>query len=71
MVIIEGLLRLRATLRQAGLDRGFQWVNGSFTEDVETEQRRAPNDIDVAGWNSFLDTETLFPLFGLPLKLPA
>ncbi len=25
----------------------------------------------VAGWNSFLDTETLFPLFGLPAELPA
>lgn len=23
----------------------------------------------IAGWNSFLDTETLFPLFGLPLSL--
>jgi RNA polymerase sigma-70 factor (ECF subfamily) len=25
----------------------------------------------IAGWNSFLDTETLFPLFGLPRNLPA
>ncbi|HEX8436349.1 sigma-70 family RNA polymerase sigma factor [Archangium sp.] len=25
----------------------------------------------IAGWNSFLDTETLFPLFGLPPHLPA
>lgn len=25
----------------------------------------------IAGWNSFLDTETLFPLFGLPLVLRA
>jgi RNA polymerase sigma-70 factor (ECF subfamily) len=23
----------------------------------------------IAGWNSFLDTETLFPMFGLPLRL--
>jgi RNA polymerase sigma-70 factor (ECF subfamily) len=23
----------------------------------------------IAGWNSFLDTETLFPMFGLPLVL--
>jgi RNA polymerase sigma-70 factor (ECF subfamily) len=23
----------------------------------------------IAGWNSFLDTETLFPMFGLPLQL--
>jgi RNA polymerase sigma-70 factor (ECF subfamily) len=25
----------------------------------------------IAAWNSFLDTESLFPLFGLPLQLPA
>jgi RNA polymerase sigma-70 factor (ECF subfamily) len=25
----------------------------------------------IAGWNSFLDTETLFPIFGLPRHLPA
>jgi RNA polymerase sigma-70 factor, ECF subfamily len=25
----------------------------------------------IAGWNSFLDVEQLFPLFGLPLELPA
>jgi RNA polymerase sigma-70 factor, ECF subfamily len=25
----------------------------------------------IAGWNSFLDTEKLFPLFGLPPRLPA
>jgi len=25
----------------------------------------------IVGWNSFLDTETLFPMFGLPRHLPA
>jgi RNA polymerase sigma-70 factor (ECF subfamily) len=25
----------------------------------------------IAAWNSFLDAENLFPLFGLPLDLPA
>jgi RNA polymerase sigma-70 factor (ECF subfamily) len=25
----------------------------------------------IAGWNSFLDVETLFPIFGLPMTLPA
>ena len=31
-------------------------------------------DVDgprISAWNSFLDTETLFPLFGLPLKMSA
>ena len=26
---------------------------------------------EIAGWNSFLDTETLFPRFGLPMELPS
>jgi RNA polymerase sigma-70 factor (ECF subfamily) len=25
----------------------------------------------IAGWNSFLDTEKLFPMFGLPLRMSA
>jgi RNA polymerase sigma-70 factor (ECF subfamily) len=25
----------------------------------------------ISAWNAFLDTETLFPRFGLPLELPA
>lgn len=25
----------------------------------------------IAAWNTFLDTETVFPIFGLPLQLPA
>jgi RNA polymerase sigma-70 factor (ECF subfamily) len=28
-------------------------------------------DDRIAAWNSFLDTEALFPLFGVPLQLPA
>lgn len=30
-----------------------------------------PGENGIGGWNSFLDTETLFPLFGLPSSLPA
>jgi hypothetical protein len=26
---------------------GFQWIDGSFTEQCETARGRAPNDIDV------------------------
>lgn len=29
------------------------------------------SDDSIAAWNSFLDVETLFPLFGLPLDLPS
>ncbi len=26
---------------------GFQWIDGSFVEDVETSQKRPPADIDI------------------------
>jgi hypothetical protein len=46
-VILEGLFRYRAELRGLGFLRGFQWLDGSFVEDVETREGRAPGDIDL------------------------
>lgn len=45
--ILEGLFGYRAELRAIGFLRGFQWLDGSFVEDVETRDGRSPNDIDV------------------------
>lgn len=45
--LLAGFLDFRATLRQAGLTRGFQWVNGSFIEDIMHIEAREPRDIDV------------------------
>lgn len=45
--ILDGFLRYRATLHQAGVVQGFQWLDGSFTEHVEMTEQRAPNDVDV------------------------
>ena len=45
--ILLGLLRYRAALHRLGLAVGFQWLDGSFVEDVETIEGRAPRDIDV------------------------
>lgn len=47
LTILHGLLDFRAALHAAELDSGFQWVNGSFLEDIETVEKRAPADIDV------------------------
>jgi hypothetical protein len=41
------LLRYRAELRGLGFLQGFQWLDGSFVEDIEAREGRAPNDIDV------------------------
>jgi hypothetical protein len=45
--ILDGLLRFRAAFHQAGIVSGFQWLDGSFLEDVETLENRPPRDMDV------------------------
>lgn len=47
VAILGGLLRLRAALHQARVVSGFQWLDGSFLESVETLEQRAPRDMDV------------------------
>ena len=46
-VLLQGLLSFRSDLRAIGIVSGFQWVNGSFAENIEMRDRRAPGDIDV------------------------
>src|SRR5947209_8232524 len=57
--ILDGLIRLRAALHGAGLVHGFQWLNGSFVEDVERVEFRVPRDIDVV---TFVDPPTGFTM---------
>lgn len=45
--ILSGFLQYRSRLHEAGLREGFQWLNGSFHENVEVNEARDPNDIDV------------------------
>ena len=46
--LIEKFLGYRAALHQAGITEGFQWINGSFVENIEESPRkRSPDDIDV------------------------
>jgi len=52
MAILDGLLRFRADLHAAGITSGFQWLDGSFLEQVEALECRAPRDMDLV---TFLD----------------
>ena len=52
MAILDGLLRFRADLHAAGITSGFHWLDGSFLEQVEALESRAPRDMDVV---TFLD----------------
>lgn len=54
--ILRGLLDLRDALRGAGIVEGFQWLDGSFAEDVERLRGQAPADIDVVRFCAFGDT---------------
>ncbi len=44
--ILNGLLAFRAILAQTSFT-GFQWLDGSFLEDIETSEGRSPRDLDV------------------------
>ena len=45
--LLEGLLKYRADLAQLGFVKGFQWLDGSFSEDIESSEARPPADIDL------------------------
>ena len=45
--LLTGLLDFRADLHNAGVQQGFQWVNGSFVENTMQRSQHEPNDIDV------------------------
>lgn len=48
IAILDGFLNFRAAMHAIGLIDGFQWINGSFTESIETGARsRPPNDVDL------------------------
>ncbi|MEN0095860.1 MAG: hypothetical protein AAGB30_10780 [Pedobacter sp.] len=45
--ILKGLVSFRLKMTAKGIISGFQWLDGSFTEDIERSEGRAPNDLDV------------------------
>ena len=46
--LLEKFLDYRRALQQCEITQGFQWINGSFVENVEQRSNpRTPQDIDV------------------------
>ncbi|WP_299646015.1 hypothetical protein [uncultured Jannaschia sp.] len=45
--ILSGLIDLRSGLHSIGVTQGFQWIDGSFLENIEDTKSRPPNDVDV------------------------
>jgi hypothetical protein len=56
--IMEGFLRYRRLLHTAGIVAGFQWLDGSFLEDVEYIRTAPPKDIDVTTFYRLPDGKT-------------
>ncbi|MDP3274093.1 MAG: hypothetical protein Q8Q09_02790 [Deltaproteobacteria bacterium] len=48
--MLRGLLQLRRALRAVKITHGFQWLDGSFLEDVESHEGREPRDLDVVSY---------------------
>lgn len=57
IAILKGLLNYRKELKELGLVDGFQWLDGSFVEDVESNRGRPPADVDLVTF-AFRPTET-------------
>ncbi len=65
--ILTGFLAYRRDLHSAGLIEGFQWLDGSFLEDVENQRGRPPQDIDVVTYFKIpvgMSQLSLMPLAG-------
>lgn len=62
-IILRGLLDYRAALHAVGLTSGFQWVNGSFMQDIENHEARPPNDVDIVTYFHLPAGETQSSLF--------
>lgn len=45
--ILKRWLDFRGQMQGLGITSGFQWLDGSFLEDVEKAEARPPNDLDV------------------------
>lgn len=45
--ILKGLVTFRQQMTANGVIYGFQWLDGSFLENIEVSESRPPNDIDA------------------------
>ena len=59
--ILIGFLEYRKAIYLSGIETGFQWVNGSFVENIESIDERAPNDIDVVTFSNLYQTIPDYP----------
>ena len=64
--ILMGLLNYRQELYSLGIAEGFQWLNGSFMQDIESTNGRSPNVVDVVTFFRLPHGQTQETIFGDP-----
>ena len=70
--ILKGFITFRQQMNKSGIIYGFQWLNGSFLENIEVSEGRQPNDLDVVTFYGRLSPidqakiRTTFPEFANP-----
>ena len=67
--ILQGFLQLRAALHSLGISSGFQWIDGSFLENVELLEARPPADIDVVTYFDLPAGKSQLDLYNLNPQL--
>lgn len=71
--ILKGLVSFRQLMTLNGVLIGFQWLDGSFLENIEVSESRPPNDIDAVTFFGGLtythqaDLISNFPEFANPV----
>lgn len=68
--ILKNYLRFRERMNHIGIINGFQWLDGSFTENIEVSEKRPPGDLDVVTFYGGVDPSALvkvFPEFASPM----
>lgn len=45
--ILQGLIAFRYKMTINGITEGFQWLDGSFIENIEITEKRPPRDLDL------------------------
>lgn len=71
--ILKNFIVFRQRMTNLGVIYGFQWIDGSFLENIEASENRSPKDLDVVtfyGSLSLVDQTTIrtnFPEFANPV----
>lgn len=60
--LLDGLILFRQELHKLEITKGFQWINGSFLENIEKTEGRPPNDIDSVIFIEEFNVEKIFEM---------